>query len=382
MGLAVSDGIQYSTDDGWPALTLPKSFQSGTAYIGHAPFLTDVYNAVGGNKMLVENGQPVDPLTWNQIGGALERHPRTSSGLSIDGRRLIIIVIDGRQPELSKGVTLPEMSEYLIEFGVYTGLNHDGGGSSTLVFDSSESPTIINHPSDKNGERIVSNHLGIFSIPMLAFFGDINNDGDVTAHDAFIVVQHISDVITLSPWRQKAADVTGDGTISLIDAVLILQFAVGLITQFPVEIQTGVSILDAKLESEILTEIISELEKIPLNREQEQVLKQLKRLFYQKTIPDYTTLLPNFPNPFNSETWIPYQLSQDSNVTIRIYDVEGKLVQVIELGHKAAGFYVNRERAIYWDGHTQTGELAASGIYYYTIRTARFTATRKMVLVK
>jgi len=172
LGLAVSNGVQYSTDDGRPALTFPRAAQSGAAYIGRAPFPADVYNAIGGNKMLVEGGQPVEPSTWDTIGGALEYHPRTSSGLSADGKRLFIIVIDGMQPWFSGGVTLPELAEYLIEFGAYTGVNHDGGGSSTMVFGDKSGPTIINYPSDAGGERIVSNHLGIFSTPSVLYVDD------------------------------------------------------------------------------------------------------------------------------------------------------------------------------------------------------------------
>ncbi|MCK4791081.1 MAG: SUMF1/EgtB/PvdO family nonheme iron enzyme, partial [Desulfobacteraceae bacterium] len=165
LGLAVSNGLQYSTDDGRPALTLPGDSRLGTAYIGQAPFPADIYNAIGADKMLVENGLPVDPSTWYPIGDSLDQNPRTSSGLSADGSKLIIIVIDGGQPGFSEGVTLPEMAEYLIEFGACTGLNLDGGGSSTMVFGDEFGPTIINYPSEAAGERIVSNHLGIFSNP-------------------------------------------------------------------------------------------------------------------------------------------------------------------------------------------------------------------------
>jgi len=161
-GLAVSNGVQYSDDAGRPALTFS---QSNEPYIGRAPFPSGLYNAVGGNKMLVENGQPVDPSDWDPIGGALEQHPRTSAGISADGAKLIIIVVDGRDLGFSEGVTLPEMAGYLIEFGAYTGVNHDGGGSSTLVF---EGRNIINYPSDgplPEGERVVANHLGIYAAP-------------------------------------------------------------------------------------------------------------------------------------------------------------------------------------------------------------------------
>lgn len=175
LGLAVSNGEKYSTHDGRPALTFPRDLRSGTAYIGQAPFPEDVYNAIGGNKMLVEHGRAVDPATWNPIGGALDLNPRTSIGLSADGKKLIVVVVDGRQPGFSKGVTLPEIAKHLLEFGAYTGLNLDGGGSSTMVFADTLSPAIMNYPSDAGGERIVSNHLGIFSVPSVIYV-DLNHD--------------------------------------------------------------------------------------------------------------------------------------------------------------------------------------------------------------
>lgn len=154
---------QYSPHNNRPALTFTEFKE---AYIGcyteDSPFPPEVYNAVGGNKMLVENGQPVDPDTWRPKGGALKLNPRTSVGLSFDKSKLIIIVIDGRQQGFSEGVTLAEMSEYLIEFGAYTGLNLDGGGSSTMVFGTDNGPEIINYPSDGT-ERPRPNHIGIYA---------------------------------------------------------------------------------------------------------------------------------------------------------------------------------------------------------------------------
>jgi hypothetical protein len=95
-----------------------------------------------------------------------------------------------------------------------------------------------------------------------------------------------------------------------------------------------------------------------------------------------TTLFQNYPNPFNPETWIPYQLAQETVVTIHIYDIAGKLVRQLELGNKPAGFYTSREQSAYWNGRNESGEQASSGLYFYTIRAGNFTATRKMILVK
>lgn len=95
-----------------------------------------------------------------------------------------------------------------------------------------------------------------------------------------------------------------------------------------------------------------------------------------------TKLLPNYPNPFNHETWIPYQLSEDAHVRIRIYDVAGHLVRELDLGTKPTGGYLSRESAAYWDGRNDAGETVSSGIYWYELDTGSFSATRKMVVQK
>ena len=261
---------QYSSHNNRPTLAFT---QTNEAYIGcyeeDKPFPPEVYNAVGGNKILVENGRPVDPTTWNSIGGALELHPRTSVGLSSDGSRLIIIVVDGRQERFSEGVTLPEMAEYLIEFGAYTGLNLDGGGSSTLVFSTFSGPEIINRPPDGK-ERVRANHLGIYAVP-----------SNFVYPDGYTLV---------------------------------------------------------------------------------------------------STLWQNYPNPCNPETWIPFALSRDVHVAIRIYDLSGGLVRTLDLGHKSAGMYVPRGKAGYWNGRNEAGETVASGIYFYNIQAGDFAATKKMLV--
>ena len=80
-----------------------------------------------------------------------------------------------------------------------------------------------------------------------------------------------------------------------------------------------------------------------------------------------TKLLPNYPNPFNPETWIPYQLSEAAHVRIHIYDVAGHLVRTLDLGTKLARSYLSREQAAYWDGRNEMGEGVSSGVYFYTL---------------
>jgi hypothetical protein len=119
------------------------------------------------------------------------------------------------------------------------------------------------------------------------------------------------------------------------------------------------------------------------------MLFQLKsRLIPQ---PPITKLYPNYPNPFNPETWIPYQVAKDADVLVRIFDMRGQRIKTIVLGHQQAGFYISRDKAAYWDGRNQFGEQVSSGVYFYNLHVREaiprigagdFTATRKMIIMK
>ena len=98
--------------------------------------------------------------------------------------------------------------------------------------------------------------------------------------------------------------------------------------------------------------------------------------------PAETALFPNYPNPFNPETWIPYQLTEATDVKLTIYDVTGREVRRLALGHRPAGFYRSRGRAVYWDGRNQIGEKVATGLYFYTLTAGDFNATGKMLIQK
>ena len=99
-------------------------------------------------------------------------------------------------------------------------------------------------------------------------------------------------------------------------------------------------------------------------------------------IPAKTELLPNYPNPFNPETWIPYRLASDADVSVTIYDLNGGVIRRLDVGHRVAAVYESREKAVYWDGRNQFGERVASGIYFYTLTAGDYSATRKMVISK
>ena len=101
-----------------------------------------------------------------------------------------------------------------------------------------------------------------------------------------------------------------------------------------------------------------------------------------EVLPTRLVLYQNYPNPFNPETWIPYQLVTDANVQVRIYDISGTLIRRLGMGHQPGGYYVDRERAAYWNGTDENGEQVSSGIYFYQLRAGDYSAVKRMVIVK
>ena len=118
------------------------------------------------------------------------------------------------------------------------------------------------------------------------------------------------------------------------------------------------------------------------NAENAMVLRDILGMLIAELKPKRTLLLANYPNPFNPDTWIPYQLSDDSSVEIRIYTSTGQHIRTMSLGHKLAGFYTSRQKAAYWDGRNEAGESVASGVYFYSIRAGDYTTIRKMTVTR
>ncbi len=111
---------------------------------------------VGGAGVLITDGNPA--TTWSEEkirpGFDIERHPRTALGIRADGK-WVLVVVDGRQPGLSVGMTLGELAGEMKRLGCTSALNLDGGGSSTLVF----GQKVMNSPSDAGKERPVSDAI-------------------------------------------------------------------------------------------------------------------------------------------------------------------------------------------------------------------------------
>lgn len=260
----------------------------------------------------------------------------------------------------------------------------DTSGWAYGVFAESASEDALVYVADQYSLTIIEHT--VICVPPL---GDVSGNCVISAYDSALILQHVAGIISLDGDQKYRADVSGNGTISGLDAAWVLQYTVGLIIEFP-----AAPALSPKDEQKLLASAISDLERVPLSQEQRMILEQLKHL--SQSFPARTALLQNYPNPFNPETWIPYQLEKDSNVTIRIMNIQGRLVRQINLGSNPAGAYVSRERAAYWDGRNTFGEKVSSGIYFYTLQVGnskpaistglneagKFTATRKMVIMK
>ena len=99
-------------------------------------------------------------------------------------------------------------------------------------------------------------------------------------------------------------------------------------------------------------------------------------------LPTDPALLPNYPNPFNPETWIPYQLKEAADVRLTVYDVHGQAVRRLAVGYQQPGVYRSRDRAAYWDGRNERGEPVAAGVYFCTLAAGDFRASRRMLVGK
>ncbi len=162
-GLAISNGIIYSATEKDMAVLCILS--NSHAEIQNETCSSDVTQAIAGNIILVNRGQPISSEMLKGDG----LHPRTAVAIDKKGETLWLIVVDGRQPGYSEGLALVELAEGIRELGAYMALNLDGGGSTTLVTYNENGPYILNSPIDGGNpmqERAVANHLGIFARPI------------------------------------------------------------------------------------------------------------------------------------------------------------------------------------------------------------------------
>lgn len=201
---------------------------------------------------------------------------------------------------------------------------------------------------------------------------DVNSDGTVNIQDLVLVAANLGET------GQNTADVNDDGTVNVLDLTRVAG-ALGTAAGAPSSSQRNLAFTPTR---EQVSEWLEQARQMNITDPTfQRGILLLERLLASLT-PKETVLLPNYPNPFNPETWIPYQLAAAADVTLTIYTVDGKLVRTLALGQQPGGMYQSRSRAAYWDGRNRLGEPVASGVYFYTLTAGDFTATRKMLIRK
>ena len=202
---------------------------------------------------------------------------------------------------------------------------------------------------------------------------DVNGDGVVDGKDKVLVL----DAVVTGTYVAKY-DVNDDKKVNILDYVLVEVNIDGGAAGAPALLGMKLSAIQIDRLQEQIDLLIATNDRSPA---------ALRTLIYLQQLlvtarPEKTQLLANYPNPFNPETWIPYELATDTDVRLTIYNTQGVVIRTLQFGHQSAGYYVGRDRAAYWDGRNALGEQVASGLYFYQLETDEMSLMRKMVILK
>ena len=237
----------------------------------------------------------------------------------------------------------------------------------------------VSIPFSPNGQILAGGGPGNKDISLWRLLTvDVTGNGKVNVNDLVEVARNYGK--TVGAGANRKADVNNDGKVDVDDILAVIEAvdAAGAPALVQEDIETG-SLQAADVRQWLRDAKAADADPAGIAA-LEQLLAALTRV--EAPPPKETVLLANYPNPFNPETWIPYELAAAAEVTVTIHASDGKLVRTLELGQVPAGTYQSRSRAAYWDGRNAQGEPVASGVYFYTLQAGEFSATRKMVIRK
>ncbi|MDR9415071.1 MAG: phosphodiester glycosidase family protein [Gracilimonas sp.] len=377
----------------------------------------DAFMGVGGGPVLVK-GDSVhvtyeEEIFWGSGVGKNDRDPRTAVGYTKDGKA-ILMVVDGRQGAVSEGVSLPELAEIMIDLGATEAINLDGGGSSQMVI----ADSLINRPSGSSFQRPVATFLAVVpsdSIPEIPIvdFEQIIDTGDDSAEVSAGWTESANSgyyadtpsLITLGGDGSKT--VTFNADLPQADTYELYGWWVSSFnrserTAYIVHHSSGIDTLYADQSTNNAQWVkLGEFEFTGTNSDKViisntggdtnnyVVADAIRFVGVDKEptsihdtedpathLPDGFALLPSYPNPFNPQTNIQYQLPKAGNIQLEIYDITGRLVTTLFDGKRAAGTFQHQWNAI----------NESSGLYFiklnYTTENNSWTKTQKVTLIK
>ena len=334
--IVVSNGFIYWTEGGNSirrvSMSGQKIVQDIAANLGTVGGL-----AVGGGKVY-----------WTEQASA---STGTVNGANLDGTNFGTLASTLSVPMGIAVDTVGNKVYWTASSGKVKRANLDGSRSEKVV-DGLGSP----------GEIVLSNSITapMTTTPTTVSYAkyDVNKDGRVDNTDAGLVI----DALGTSNTRY---DVNGDGAVNFLDVVLVFDNRDDNVAGAPTLFGMKLSAAQIDIIQEQIDLLIATNDRSPAAL---RTLIYMQQLLATETRPEKTQLFANYPNPFNPETWIPYELATDTHVRITIYNTQGAVIRTLQFGHQSAGYYTGRDRAAYWDGRNEIGETGCEWTLFLSAR--------------
>ena len=351
--IVVSNNFIYWTEDGNTIRRVNISGQKVTRDVA-ANLDTVGGLAIGGGKVY-----------WTEMTGA---SAGTVNGADLDGTQFKTLATLLAAPMGISVDTVGSKLYWTNSRGRVQSANLDGSGIRNVVT-GLISPSKLVTGGANTAETVTQKPMQPAKKDTSAY--DVNGDGKVNNVDASLVASGLDT-------GDAKYDVNKDGTVNFLDLLLVFDNRDDDAAGAPTVVGMKLTAVQVDILQEQIDLLIATGDRSPAAMRTLIYLQQL----IATARPEKTQLFANYPNPFNPETWIPYELATDTTVKITIYNTQGVVIRTLELGHQSAGYYTGRDRAAYWDGQNALGEQVASGIYFYQFETDGMSSMRKMVILK